>query len=79
MVVTSAVEVMGSGGAAARGVVHQVVLVPGFFGFLNLGELNYFSRTVEQLAARLQQLGVSAEVRAVSTLPTASLRSRAAT
>ncbi|HWB77438.1 MAG TPA: hypothetical protein VG755_20870, partial [Nannocystaceae bacterium] len=59
--------------------LHQVVLVPGFFGFLNLGELNYFSRTVEQLAVRLEQLGVRAEVRAVGTLPTASLRSRAAT
>jgi triacylglycerol lipase len=64
---------------SVTGELHQVVLVPGFFGFLNLGELNYFSRTVEQLAVRLDQLGVRAEVRAVSTLPTASLRSRAAT
>jgi triacylglycerol lipase len=59
--------------------LHHVVLVPGFFGFLNLGELTYFSRVSEQLALRLEQLGVRAEVRAVGTLPTASLRSRAAT
>lgn len=59
--------------------LHHVVLVPGFFGFLNLGELTYFSRVCEQLQLRLEQLGVRAEVRAVGTLPTASLRSRAAT
>lgn len=59
--------------------LHHVVLVPGFFGFLNLGELTYFSRVCEQLQLRLEQLGMRAEVRAVGTLPTASLRSRAAT
>jgi triacylglycerol esterase/lipase EstA (alpha/beta hydrolase family) len=57
---------------------HHVFLVPGFFGFLNLGELTYFSRVCEQLALRLDQLGLPADVRAVGTLPTASLRSRAA-
>jgi len=57
---------------------HHVFLVPGFFGFLNLGELMYFSRVCEQLALRLDQLGIAADVRAVGTLPTASLRSRAA-
>ena len=35
--------------------LHHVVLVPGFFGFLNLGELTYFSRVSEQLALRLEQ------------------------
>lgn len=59
--------------------LHHVFLVPGFFGFLNLGELTYFSRVTDQLTLRLEQLGVRAEVRAVGTLPTASLRSRAAT
>lgn len=59
--------------------LHHVVLVPGFFGFLNLGELAYFSRVCEQLQLRLEQLGLKAVVRAVGTLPTASLRSRAAT
>lgn len=59
--------------------IHHVILVPGFFGFLNLGELTYFSRVCEQLTLRLEQLGVRADVRAVGTLPTSSLRSRAAT
>ncbi|MBK6916227.1 MAG: triacylglycerol lipase [Deltaproteobacteria bacterium] len=58
--------------------LHHVVLVPGFFGFHNLGELTYFSRVCEQLTVRLEQLGIRADVRAVGTLPTASLRSRAA-
>jgi triacylglycerol lipase len=57
---------------------HHVVLVPGFMGFLNLGELSYFSRVSELLQLRCEQIGIRAEVRAVGTLPTASLRSRAA-
>ena len=57
---------------------HHIVLVPGFFGFLNLGELTYFSRVTDLLQLRCEQLGVTAEVRAVGTLPTASLRLRAA-
>lgn len=58
---------------------HHVFLVPGFFGFANLGELRYFARVCELLATRLEQLGIAADVRAVGTLPTASLRARAAT
>ncbi len=54
-------------------------LVPGFFGFASLGEMTYFSRVCELLASRLEQLGIDANVRAVGTLPTASLRARAAT
>jgi triacylglycerol lipase len=57
---------------------HHIVLVPGFMGFLNLGELTYFSRVSELLQLRCEQLGIRAEVRAVGTLPTASLRLRAA-
>jgi triacylglycerol lipase len=57
---------------------HHIVLVPGFMGFLNLGELTYFSRVSELLQLRCEQLGLQAEVRAVGTLPTASLRMRAA-
>lgn len=54
------------------------MLVPGFFGFMNLGELTYFSRVSELLQLRCEQLGIRADVRAVGTLPTASLRMRAA-
>jgi len=56
----------------------RIFLVPGFFGFLNLGELTYFSAVAELLQHRLGEQGVDAEVRAVGTLPTASLRARAA-
>ena len=50
--------------------LHHVVLVPGFFGFLNLGELTYFSRVCEQLTVRLEQLGIRADVRgAVNAMP----------
>lgn len=58
---------------------HQrIFLVPGFFGFSNLGELTYFSAVMELLSHRLAELGLDARVQAVSTLPTASLRARAA-
>lgn len=58
---------------------HQrVFLVPGFFGFLNLGELMYFSAVAELLQHRLLEQGLDARVQAVGTLPTASLRARAA-
>lgn len=53
-------------------------LVPGFFGFLNLGEMTYFSAVAELLEHRLLELGLDARVQAVGTLPTASLRARAA-
>ncbi len=57
---------------------HHVILVPGFFGFIGVGELTYFARVTELMQHRLAELGIDAEVRAVGTLPTASLRSRAA-
>lgn len=51
--------------------------MPGFFGFETLGELPYFAHVREILEARLSKLGVEASVRAVSTLPTSSIPSRA--
>ena len=57
---------------------HHVFLVPGFFGFLNLGEMTYFSQVAELLSLRLAEHGLDVRVRPVATLPTASLRSRAA-
>lgn len=56
---------------------HYIVLVPGFFGFETLGELPYFAHVREILEDRLATLGVKASVRAVSTLPTSSIPSRA--
>lgn len=57
---------------------HHVFLVPGFFGFLSFGEMTYFSAVAELLEHRLVELGLDARVQAVGTLPTASLRARAA-
>lgn len=57
---------------------HHIYLVPGFFGFANLGELKYFGHVrdflVEQAATRRLRI----EVHVVRTHPTASLPKRAA-
>ena len=57
---------------------HYIYLVPGFFGFANLGDLAYFGHVRDALAAALAARGVRAELYVVATLPTASLRRRAA-
>ena len=58
--------------------VHRVYLVPGFFGFANLGDLAYFGHVRDELARVFAARGVAVEVHAVATRPTASLRRRAA-
>ena len=57
---------------------HHVLLVPGFFGFSNLGEFAYFAHVRDFLIESLPQLGVRGEVNVVNTIPTASLERRAA-
>ena len=56
----------------------DVYLVPGFFGFANLGELKYFGHVREFLRQRSSALGLALRVHAVKTHPTASLPTRAA-
>ncbi|MCA9678375.1 MAG: triacylglycerol lipase [Kofleriaceae bacterium] len=56
----------------------RIYLIPGFFGFANLGDLKYFAHVREELGAVLARRGVAAEIHYVRTLPTASLRRRAA-
>jgi pimeloyl-ACP methyl ester carboxylesterase len=56
----------------------RIYLVPGFFGFANLGELRYFTQVNELLEARLAARGLTARIHHVSTRPTASLPLRAA-
>ena len=56
---------------------HHLYLVPGFFGFTNLGELRYFAHVLDFLRARSRALGVRAEIHVVRTHPTASLPQRA--
>jgi triacylglycerol lipase len=57
---------------------HQIVLVPGFFGFGNFGELAYFNGVREALIRSFSERGVVVRVTEVTTLPTASIRVRAA-
>ncbi len=56
----------------------HVYLIPGFFGFANLGELVYFSHVAELLTASCADLGLEIEVHPVDTPPTSSLPCRAA-
>jgi len=57
---------------------HHVVLVPGFFGFANLGDFAYFGHARDILAEVGPAHGLDGEVRVVRTEPTASLPRRAA-
>jgi hypothetical protein len=57
---------------------HHVVLVPGFFGFANLGDFAYFAHVRDLLAELGPAVGLDGEVRVVVTEPTASLPRRAA-
>lgn len=56
----------------------RVYLVPGFFGFANVGEMRYFEHVQPALRAALVNQAVAHEVHDVHTLPTASLERRAA-
>jgi hypothetical protein len=56
----------------------HVVLVPGFFGFGSLGELTYFVGVRDALARAFERLSLDVNVVEVPTLPTASIRHRAA-
>ena len=57
---------------------HTVFLVPGFFGFANLGRVRYFGHVRGALRKALERRGLSLEVHCVRTHPTASLRVRTA-
>jgi len=56
----------------------HVFLVPGFFGFTSLGDFAYFSHAKETLEAELTRRGLVAQVHPLDTLPTRSVRQRAA-
>lgn len=56
----------------------HVFLVPGFFGFANLGDLHYFHHVKEVLDKHFGKLGRDVVVHRVDTLPTAALGRRAA-
>jgi len=55
-----------------------VLLVPGFFGFANLGDFAYFAHVQDLLTEIGPSLGLDGVVRVVNTEPTASIPRRAA-
>ena len=57
--------------------LQHIFLVPGFFGFANLGELVYFGHVHAYLTAQLAARGIPAKVVPVLSHPTASIRERA--
>jgi hypothetical protein len=57
---------------------HRLYLIPGFFGFANLGRITYFGHVRRILGERLAELGLDAHFHVVRTPPTASLPQRAA-
>jgi hypothetical protein len=57
---------------------HALYLIPGFFGFANLGRLRYFVHVDQFLKERCAERGIEARVHVVHTHPTASLPARAA-
>ncbi len=58
--------------------MHHVVLVPGFFGFANLGDFAYFGHVRDFLADVGPALGLDGDIHVALTEPTSSLQRRAA-
>lgn len=56
---------------------HHVFLVPGFFGFANLGEFFYFAHLADELEACFRERGIDALVTRVPTHPTGAITVRA--
>jgi len=56
---------------------HHVFLIPGFFGFANLGGLVYYAHVSEWLEHAFERAGHRVRVHRVKTRPTASIERRA--
>ncbi len=57
--------------------VHHIYLIPGFFGFADIGGITYFHHVHDFLVERLAERGIEAQIVGVKTMPTASIRRRA--
>ena len=55
----------------------HIYLVPGFFGFSALGDLNYFHKVADTLGEALSERGLEAQLFDCTTKPTASITRRA--
>ncbi|MFZ4577923.1 MAG: esterase/lipase family protein [Myxococcota bacterium] len=56
---------------------HHIYLIPGFFGFTNLGDLRYFAHVNDVLRDEFARRDLDVVVHPVRTWPTASVRRRA--
>jgi len=54
----------------------HVFLIPGFFGFANLGDFTYWGHVHRELTELLEAADMPATIHSVKSLPTASLRKR---
>jgi hypothetical protein len=54
----------------------HIFLIPGFFGFANLGDFTYWGPVQRKLGELLEDAGMHASIHCVKSLPTASLRMR---
>jgi pimeloyl-ACP methyl ester carboxylesterase len=61
----------------ARMTRHHVILIPGFFAFTGLGDLQYFEGVEETLLSAFARMELDVDVTEIRTLPTASIRHRA--
>jgi triacylglycerol lipase len=57
---------------------HHIILIPGFFAFADLGDLRYFHGVSETLRQAFAELRLEFDITEIDTLPTASVRGRAA-
>ncbi|MBW2527259.1 MAG: triacylglycerol lipase [Deltaproteobacteria bacterium] len=57
--------------------MQHVYLVPGFFGFANLGDFHYFGHLRDLLEDKLRVAGIESQIERVHTHPTSSIRKRA--
>ncbi|MCB9793145.1 MAG: triacylglycerol lipase [Alphaproteobacteria bacterium] len=57
--------------------MRHVFLIPGFFGFANIGRMRYFDHVHRALGRALEQRGQPAQLHDVQTAPTGSLERRA--
>ena len=57
---------------------HHVLLIPGFFAFAGLGDLRYWSGVDVELARAFEAFGLEVDITEIESLPTASIRGRAA-
>lgn len=54
----------------------HIFLIPGFFGFANIGDFAYWGPVIKKLEALLHEAEMPATLHCVQSLPTASLRAR---